>query len=604
MRGCFVLAAAIGLCVGLAGCAHRGAQIDARLDEWQTHAERTNYEETGRYDEVVGLCQRLAASSPYAHYTNFGVSAEGRELPLLILSKDRAFTPADAAQSGKLLVLVQNCIHPGECAGKDASVALVRDILSGEAANLLDEVNLLVMPLFNPDGHERFSPYSRINQNGPKEMGWRVTATNLNLNRDYTKADAVEMRHWLRCWTTWQPDLFFDNHTTNGSDHQYDVFYSIALGPGVDPAIDAWLRDAWQPAVLAGLSADGVKTLEYSFPRDRADIAQGIDVAVGFSPRYSTGYGAVCNRPSVLVEAHALKPYRRRVRAIYSLMRRTLAELNDRPEGLRAAVRAADARCAASRGAEADGRLVLSRARSDEFEPITYHGVESRVRSSDITGGEVIEYSTHPQDVQTKLYNHPRVERSVVPPAAYLVPPQWGEVIARLEMHGIEFFRLARAEQLEVEIYQFEDVEFRRRPFEGLFQPRYQTRVELGARECTAGTVVVPMYQPRAKIAAHLLEPQAPDALVAWGLFNAVFEQKEYAEAYVMEPLAQQMLAADANLRAEFEEKLRTDPAFAGSPGARLNFLYRRSPYWDEAMNVYPVVRLLDGGALGRLAGG
>jgi hypothetical protein len=572
-------------------------------DEWRTWAECTNYEETGRYEQAVSFCRRLAAASPHAHYTSFGRSGEGRELPLLILSRDQAFTPEAARASGKPLVLVQNCIHPGECAGKDASLELARDILiTGTCRELLDGVNLLIMPIFSPDGHERFGPYSRINQNGPREMGWRVTAVNLNLNRDYMKADAVEMQAWLRTWVAWQPDLFFDNHTTNGSDHQYVLLYAATVGSLVAEPIGAWVSECLLPSVLPALEADGHLVFPYGGPRDRRDLSKGVGAYGAFTPRFSTGYSAICNRPSILVEAHALKPYEQRVRATYDIVRRTLEELNRRPEALREAIRIADQQSAEHRGADGpNGQVVLRLERTDESEPIVYQAVQFTVRESDVTGGEIMSYSDEPLDVETKLYSGTRVARSISPPAAYLVPPQWADVIYRLELHGVELFRLGRPERLEVESYRFEDVKFGSRPYEGRFSPSFKAVLTRETRDFVAGTVVVPLAQQRAGLAVHLLEPEAPDSLIVWGFFNAVFEQKEYAEAYVMEPIARAMLEKDPELKREFEERLSSDEEFAKSAGARLNFFYRRSPYWDDRLNVYPVARLIDEGALKRL---
>ncbi|MFH1745695.1 MAG: M14 family metallopeptidase [Planctomycetota bacterium] len=584
-----------------AGCSatyhHEPGHLDASdlSPQWRTHAERTDYAETGRYPEIVDFCQRLAAASPYAHYTSFGVSGEGRALPLLILSRNRAFTPDAAHADGKLIVLLQNCIHPGECAGKDASLELARDILiTGTHAALLDHVNLLIMPIFSPDGHERFSPYSRINQNGPQEMGWRVTATNLNLNRDYVKADAVEMQHWLRCWTQWQPDLFFDNHTTNGSDHQYDLLYGATLHADAHPAVAAWMKDDLLPAILPEIVTDGHLIMPYGGPRDRSDPSQGINVWTGSTPRFSTGYAAICNRPAFIIEAHAHKTYRQRVRATYSIMLHTLAELNAHPRELRRIIQQADADSIANRGANDDGQVVLSQTATDESEPFVYKAVKLKVRDSDITGGRVIEYSDQPLDVQTRIYQNTRIERTITPPAAYLVPPQWAAVIKRLELQGIDFYRLSRPATLTVETYQFEDIKFATGPYEGRFRPSYKTVVQTETRDYPVGTVVVPLAQPRAKVVVHLLEPQAPDSLVSWGFFNSIFEQKEYAETYAMEPIAQQMLAADPALKAEFEQRLRADETFAENPHQRLNFFYRRSPYWDPVLNCYPVARLLN----------
>ena len=588
---------------GCAPAAERGiTYVDAaRLpDHWRTKAERTDYEETDRYEACVDFCRRLAAASPQAHYASFGRSGEGRELPLLILSSNQTFSPQTAHADGRLVVLVENCIHPGECCGKDACLELARDILvTGTRRDLLDHVNLLVLPIFSPDGHERFGPYHRINQNGPKEMGWRVTAGNLNLNRDFIKADAVEMRAWLRLWNTWQPDLFFDIHTTNGSDHQYILFYSATVGALLAEPIGTWMTDTLFPSIIPVLEADGHMPFPYSNPRNRQDLSQGIQAWPVHTPRFSTGYGAICNRPSILIEAHAHKTYEQRVLATYAVVQRTLEELNRRPDALRNAILLADERSIRNRGAYGDsGEVVLRLANSNESEPIVYKAVEFDVHKSDITGGEVIEYSNRPMDVEARLYNQARIEQSIAPPAAYLIPPQWTQIIDRLEWHGLEFFRLGQTEELEVDSYRFEDVIFPARPYEGRFLPSFTAVPTHETRTFIAGTVVVPLNQKRAKLAVHLLEPDAPDSLVKWGLINVIFERKEYAAAHILEPIARRMLAQDPALKREFEQKLRDDEEFAANPGARLNFFYRRSPYWDQRHNVYPIARLTDETAL------
>ena len=410
------------------------------------------------------------------------------------------------------------------------------------------------------------------------------------------------MQGWLKVWTAWQPDLFFDIHATDGGDHQYTLFYSATTGALVAEPVGAWMSETLFPNIIPKLEADGHMPFPYGSPRNRRDPAQGIRTWSIHTPRYSTGYGAICNRPSILVEAHALKPYRQRVRASYAIVQRTLEELNRRPDALREAVRLADEQSTERRGTYGDsGQVVLELARTDESEPVTYRAVEFVYRQSEITGGEIVEYSDQPLNVESKLYDQTRISKSIAPPAGYLVPPQWTEITERLEWHGVEFFRLARTEELEVDSYRFEQVKFPERPYEGRFAPSFTAIPIHEARTFVAGTAVVPLDQQRAKLAVHLLEPEAPDSLVKWGFLNVIFERKEYAADYILEPIAQRMLAEDPDLKREFEERLRADEEFADSARARLNFFYRRSPYWDQKYNVYPIGRLMDEGVLSRL---
>lgn len=589
-------------CVGCTPVQTHYLNPAALPEQWRTKAERTDYAETARYDETVALCRRVATASADARYMTFGTSGEGRPLPLLILSREHAFSPRAARRSDKVLFLINNCIHPGECVGQDASLALVRDILiTGEHAALLDHVNLLIIPIFNVDGHERFGPHNRINQNGPKEMGWRTTATNLNLNRDFAKADAVEMKAWLRLWNTWQPDLLYDIHSTDGHDHRYHLMYAGTTEPTAAQSVVDWIRDTLYPGVIPAVEAAGWNTFPYSWPRDRKDLAAGVGAAGNFSPRYSTGYGAACNRPAILIEAHARKPYRQRVGATYAVLLETLRTLNRSPRALKEAVCTADQRCTATRGGERDGEIPLSAEAVPGGRPVIFKAFDIELYDSEITGNPVIRYTKRPVDVETRLFDQFALKTAVNPPAAYLVPPQWTNVIERLTLHNIPFFRLAREVTLEVESYRFKNVTFAATPYEGRQMPSYTATPARERRTFAAGTAVIPMDQSRAKLAAHLLEPAGPDSFVAWGLFNTVFERKEYTERYVMEPLARQMLAADPALRAEFEAKLKANEEFAKNPGRRLQFFYERSPYYDQRHNVYPVARLLETEALRHL---
>ena len=563
--------------------------------EWLTHAEQTDFRETPRYAETVDYCRRLAKASDWLDYQPFGTSPEGRELPLVIASKERAFTPTAAQATGKLIVLSQCCIHAGECAGKDANLMLLRDIaVTKTRAELLDNVILLVIPIFSTDGHERFSPYNRINQNGPDQMGWRVTARNLNLNRDYMKADAVEMRAWLALWNAWQPDFHFDHHSTDGGDWQYDLLFTTDRHQAVAPQVVSWLNETLYPQLIPALEADGHLPMTYFTLVDSKDPAMGIRSG-GFGPRYSTGYVSLRNRPSILVETHALKPYRTRVIGHYNITRRTLEVLNCGPQTLRQAVQAADAQTTKlGETYDPQRKLPLTLKRTGEWEPITFRGFAYRREPSKISGDLRIIYdNTQPRELETRWFNRTEVDQTIDSPRAYLIPPQWTEVIELLEAHGLRYRRLTQPLATEVQTYRFRNVSFPHMPYEGRFAPRFETERFTESRTYLPGSLLVPLDQPAAKVAIHLLEPDAPDSAVRWGLFNAIFERKEYGEHYVLEALARRMLTQDAQLKAEFQALLDSDPQFAGNPWARLYFFYQRSPYFDAAQNVYPVGRLL-----------
>lgn len=561
--------------------------------EWQTRAEKSEYRETARYDETVAYSRRLDDASPLIRYETFGKSGEGRDLPLLIATEGGTFTPQEARKAGKAVLLVQACIHPGEPDGKDAGFALLRDVaVTKTRKGLLDHVVLLFIPMYNVDGHERFGPYNRINQNGPVEMGWRTNATNLNLNRDYMKLDAPETRAWMRLWNEWNPDLLIDCHVTDGADYQYDITYIYEHHEHVPKAVVDWQREAFDQRIFPATEKAGSLLAQYMTFRDNRDASKGIEAFI-MPPRFSTGYSALRNSPGMTIETHMLKDYRTRVRGTYDLLMYTLEEVNHNTEKLLTAVKRAEEEAVAmGKSYDPSRRLPLSVALTEKSSPFHLKGVEARTEQSDVSGKPWVEFGTKPVDYTVPLYDDTEVTKAVAPPLYYIVPQQWKDVIAILAAHGLRLKRLAATAEIEVESYRFSEVKWAAQPFEGRLRASFKTTAVRERRTYAAGSVLIPVAQPASRVAIHLLEPDAPDSFVSWGFFNAIFEVKEDAEDYILEKLARQMLARDEALRREFEERLKTDAKFAASPEARLRFFYERSPYWDRQRNLYPVGRI------------
>lgn len=562
--------------------------------DWQTRAEKTDYRQTPRYDETIAYSRRLDEASPLIRYQSFGKSGEGRDLPLLIASEGGTFTPEAARKAGKAVLLVQACIHPGEPDGKDAGLALLRDIaVTKTRQGLLDKVVLLFIPMYNVDGHERFGPYNRVNQNGPEEMGWRANATNLNLNRDYMKLDAPETRAWLKVWNQWKPDLLIDCHVTNGADYQYDITYIYEHHEHVPKAIVDWHRDAFDGRIFPATEKAGSMLAQYMTFRDNRDAGKGIDAFI-MPPRFSTGYTPLRNSPGLTIETHMLKDYRTRVRGTYDLLMYTLEEMNKRTETLLSAVRRAEEEAVAFGRSYDPARLLpLDVELTDSSVQFLLKGFEAQVDTSDVSGTKRVVFGTKPVDYTVPLYDDTKVTKAVAPPLYYIVPPQWKDVIEILSAHGLRLQRLSAPAEIEVESYRFSEVQWAPRPFEGRLRASYKISTVRERRRFAAGSVVVPVSQPAARVAIHLLEPDAPDSLASWGFFNSIFELKEYAENYKLEKLAREMLQRDEKLRQEFQERLKRDEKFAASAEARLRFFYERSPYWDRQLNLYPVARII-----------
>ncbi len=558
------------------------------LDGWDTHFETSGGRETCRYDRTMDYCRRLASASPWLHVTRFGISPQGRDLILLIADRDGDFTSTASREAGKAVLLLQAGIHAGEIDGKDAGLMLMRDIaVRRTCPELLDHLTILFMPIFNVDGHERFGPHNRANQNGPVEMGWRVTAQGYNLNRDYLKADAPEMRAWLALFADWLPDFLIDSHVSDGADFRYVVMYGLELGGNLDPGLTDWTRDVYRDGLADAMAADGYPIMPYGGFRRRHDPRSGIRVWSS-GPRYSHGYAAIQNRPALLLETHMFKDYKTRVDATYHVFRHTAEILNRDHERLLGAVADADRRAANAAFREAPLPLRLSVDESDSTS-MNFLGYEYEFVDSEITGERYPVYSDVPADFEIPIFDKCTAALEVRLPEAYFIPPEWTEVIDRLALHGVAMRRLSQPAVLRVSSARFAAVSWREQPFEGRHTLEYTAEPLDEVRTYPRGTVVVDMNQRASRVAAHALAPEAPDALIRWGFFDTIFERKEYVEPYVLEPLLPEMLAANPALADSFAAALADNPAMDENYWSRIMWFYRRTPWWDDRINAYPV---------------
>lgn len=564
--------------------------------DWQTTAEATGYRKTSTYAEAIAYSNRLVSASPWIRYRSIGKSGEGRDIPLLIASGNKAFTPQAARKSGKAVIFVQAGIHAGEIDGKDAGLALLRDIaVTKTRRELLDNAVILFIPIYNVDGHENSDAYKRINQNGPDVTGFRANATNLNLNRDYMKADAPETRAWLALWNEWKPDLFIDCHVTDGADFRYNVTYEYAHFQEVSPFVKNWMDEHFDGKVVPQVEKEGNLLTHYVEFAGR-EVTGGIATFIA-TPRYATGYTAIRNRPGLLIETHSLKPYKSRVRGTYDVLRYTIEEAGRERASLFEANKKADAetieRGAARRiNLPVQFQFPLRLAVSEKATQIDFKGLDYKMEDSVLSGGKRIIYGTKPVDYKIPRYDDGKVVAAVAPPLGYIIPPQWRTVIDVLDLHGIKY-ELTRIDgEYEVETYRFTEPKWATTSFEN--------RVTLTAKKTLVkekikyprGSVLVYLDQAAANVAIHLLEPDSPDSLLYWGFFNSIFEQKEYGEAYMIEKIAPAMLENDPDLKRRFEEKLK-DPEFAKNAFARLRFIYENSPYYTgQKIGLYPVGRI------------
>ncbi|MEO8304700.1 MAG: M14 family metallopeptidase, partial [Betaproteobacteria bacterium] len=570
-----------------------GSGAGMAADRLSTHAERTAFRETGRYDEVVRLCGAFQTAYPNAvRCIEFGRTPEGRPMMAMVVTRTGALTAPSAHRRRIPVLLVQGGIHAGEIDGKDAGLLALREMLDGRAApGALGKQVLVLVPVFNIDGHERFGRWNRPNQRGPVEMGWRTTAQNLNLNRDYAKADSPEMQAMLRLVDEWDPLATIDLHVTDGAMFEHDLSIQVEPLHAGDPALQA-AGAALRDAVIGDLRVQGSLPVAF-YP----SFATEDDPASGFvdgvsPPRFSTGYFYLRNRFGMLVETHSWKDYPTRVRITRNVIVSVISQIATHGASWLELARAADVRAA---GLAGQG-VPQSYKASDKTRIVEFRGYEYTRTPSAISGALMTTYDERkPQLWRLPLRDELLADSVVTAPlGGYLVPAahaQW--VGQKLRLHGIAFRTMrVRQRAIEVETFRADKATFSARSAETRQRLEIDGAWKAEIRDVGVGALFVPIAQPKARLVMALLEPVAPDSLVAWGYFNAAFERKEYMEDYVAEEVAREQLAADVTLAAEFQRRIADDAAFAASKAARLEFFYRRHPSWDEQFNLYPVMRI------------
>ena len=494
------------------------ALVVPKNDPWITPAEKSDFRTTPSYDETVAWLRKLVAAAPQLKMISLGKSPEGRDIWMIVAANDNDGTPEGLRKNGKPTILAQGGIHSGEIDGKDAGLMLLRDMtVRGTKRDLLEQANFLFVPIFNVDGHERASKFGRVNQRGPEMMGWRTNSKNLNLNRDYAKADTPEMEAMLRALNQWQPDLYLDLHVTDGADYQYDITFGFNGAGGHSPAIATWLEKTFTPAVTNDLAAmDHVPgSTNVANWIDATDLSKGIRGWMS-DPRFSTGYGDVRHLPTVLLETHSLKPYDRRV-----LGTRVFLE-----SSIRAAAKNASAlRAAIETDRKANAPTIPLAWDVDPKAPadtIDYKAIESRTVPSAISGGLRVEFTGKPLTLKIPYKHVNHVSASVTRPKAYWIPPAWSDVVQRLQLHGIQLERMDQPRDVTVTMYRLEDAKFQgakpeeeKQPFEGHVQLTATPVRTQRTEHYAAGSIRVPTNQPLGDLAVS-----SARALVARFIFS------------------------------------------------------------------------------------
>ena len=563
-----------------------------RPDSITTIAEQSGLRKTGRYAEVETLCRAFASHHPErVRCFDMGTTPEGRTLWALAASNDGTLTPERVQKRKRPVIVAQGGIHAGEIDGKDAGFIFLRELLEDrERDAALDVVTFVFIPVFNADGHERFGPWNRPNQAGPEEMGWRTTAQNLNLNRDYMKTDTPEMQAMLRLLNAWDPMVYVDLHVTDGADFEHDISITTEPSGAGDPellALAVEIRDQ----VIVHLAASGSLPLPYypSFVVED-DPASGFAVKPS-AARYSDAYWGLHNRVGMLVETHSWKDYPHRVRATLETLRGLLAAAASHAPRWRQTLNAIDARESRLNGAP----VALQFENTNDVRMVDFRGYQYERTDSEISGTLMTRYDpSRPEIWHLPMRDQIRATLEIpAPGGGYVIPPlvaQW--LVPKLALHGIRTEPLPAIEPASIRAWRADSVTLATSSFEGHVETKLSGAWNPEPQKIPDKSVFVPIAQLRARLIMALLEPEAPDSLAAWGFFPTAFEVKEYMEPYVAERVAREMLAKDPELAAQFKRRLEEDAAFADDPKARLDFFYRRHPSWDARYNLYPVLRV------------
>jgi hypothetical protein len=485
--------------------------------------------------------------------------------------------------------MINNGIHPGEPEGIDATVMLFRDYLAKPDLfkPLLDKVVIVAIPVYNVDGCLNRGSHSRANQDGPESYGFRGNARNYDLNRDFVKCDSRNARTFNQIFSTWNPDIFVDNHTSNGADYQYVMTLIATQHNKLEAPLGSFLQETMLPELYDNMAKKGWDMIPYvDTPGETPD--SGI---VGFCDhgRYSTGYAAMWNTIGFMPETHMLKPFKDRVWSTYAFMEVVMNFTAAHAEEIGRARAEAFARTRAKKTFALDYAMDQKK-----YDMIEFRGFAAKYKPSEVSGLPRLWYDrSEPYTKQIPYYNHFEPSVTVEKPVAYVIPQAWEHVIERLRINGVAMEVLDKPLETETETYYIGDFKTRN-GWEGHY---YHSGVKLEKRimkrRFEAGDVVIRVNQDANRYIVETLEPDAPDSWFAWNFFEPVLMQKEYFSAYVFEDLAAEFLRENPAVREELEAKRKADPEFAGSASKQLDWVYRKSPWYEQTHRMYPVARVM-----------
>lgn len=547
--------------------------------------ERYKKNQTPTYDEVIAHYKQLADTYSTARLIEYGKTDSGIPLHLFVISHDGIFDPDSIKAAGKSTVLINNAIHPGEPCGVDASAKLAEDLLIG---GIIPNSNVVtcIIPAYNIGGMLNRGCCSRANQDGPEEYGFRGNAKNLDLNRDFMKADAGNTKAFFQIYHDWKPQIFVDVHSTNGADYPAEMTLISSARSRVDLGTRTFMNSMTN-TFYRDMNRDGFSVSPYYY-LFADSIEQGLMEYMD-SPRYSTGYTTLFNTIGYVSEAHMLKPYPVRVEATYSFLKSIVVYANLNSSAL----------ISVTDDAKKKVRQITEYGINYELDSTTnlqlrFESYKKKYRNSAVTGLPIHYYDQAERDTtMIPFYASYKPTKTIQVPAYYIIPQQWTEAIDRLNMNRIEYTKFERDTTLEVELYYIDKYETAERPYEGHYMHHsVEVRKQNEAMNLRAGDLLIPTDQDGIRYLIEALEPAAEDSFFAWNFFDGILQQKEWFSDYVFEPKAEQILAANPQLKADFEKKKKDDKTFAANSWAMLYYIYTSSKYYEKTHNRYPVYRI------------
>jgi len=547
---------------------------------------RIVYTTTPTYSEIISTYETFAKQNDCTKLLSYGTTDVGKPLHVFVISKSKEFNPEILRKQNKRVLLINNGIHPGEPDGIDASIEMVKTLLA-DKTKLPNDVVICIIPVYNVDGCLNRGKYSRANQNGPEEYGFRGNAQNLDLNRDFIKADSENAKTFTQIFQTWKPDVFVDTHTSNGADYEYVMTLIATQRDKLHPVLSKYMTYEMLPALYGKMKERKYEMSPYVDTKDKTPD-NGI-VEFLETPRFATGYSALFNTIGFTSEAHMWKPYNDRVWSTYELLL-AVTEVTQK-DAIKIGKLKAEADVLAKTQKEFTLNWELDTTKSDS---ILFNGYEAEYKTSSISGQKQLHYDRKkPFTKKIPFYNRYKSKTTVSKSAMYIVPQAWAKAIERLKLNGVEMKQLAKDTFITCEVYYITSYETVKNPYEGHYM-HYNTKVkkETQAINFFKGDYVISANQACNRYLIETLEPEGDDSFFAWNFFDAILQQKEWFSDYVFEEKAEELLRENPKLKEELEAKKKSDKAFAENQWAQLSFIYRHSPYYEKSHNRYPVVRL------------